>query len=155
MEKVQKEVTLLKSFVLEDAMEQSFKEYNRFSFKDSMNNYTLEMLASDVNELKKDSFQLTESGQNKLKGKIEVKKNKMLFFSIPFDTGWTAKVDGKKTELQLINVGFMGIPLIPGSHVIELEFMPRFVKTGSILTACSLVIYAFLIWWKTRKVKIN
>jgi uncharacterized membrane protein YfhO len=52
---------------------------------------------------------------------------KMLFLSIPFDKGWKVKVDGKQTDVQLINIGFLGVFLERGQHSIELNYFPDYL----------------------------
>ncbi len=49
--------------------------------------------------------------------------------------GWTAYVDGRETEIALIDNCFMGIAVEPGSHSIELRFRPAEFYVGLALSA--------------------
>jgi uncharacterized membrane protein YfhO len=151
MSNFQKNIMLLNAFVVEDSLEANFKQFLSYDLKDTTNNLILDTLAADANRLKTETLKITISGQSRIKGNIKTSVNKLLFFSIPYDKGWTALLDGQPAELQLVNVGFMGIPLSPGQHEVELNFYPRFVKQGAWISLAGLLIYALLIWWQRRK----
>ena len=72
----------------------------------------------------------------------------ILFFSIPFDKGWKAKVDGKETELIIANIGFTGLLLDKGVHQIELSFTPRLYYLGAIISCIALVLFIMLLLGK-------
>jgi uncharacterized membrane protein YfhO len=151
MSMIQKNIALLNAFVVDDSLEQNFRQFALHSLRDTTNNYILDTLMSDVNSLKMDTLQISESGQSKIHGKINLRKNKLLFFSIPYDEGWKATVDGKQQELKLVNSGFMGLILNPGSHEVDIEFSPRFVNKGILFSIVALLIYVVLIFWSRRK----
>ena len=69
----------------------------------------------------------------------------MLFFSIPFDKGWSAKVDGKPENLLLINIGFTGLLLDKGVHTIELSFLPPYFYEGLYISIISGFIFIFIL----------
>ncbi|MBK9103276.1 MAG: YfhO family protein [Saprospiraceae bacterium] len=67
---------------------------------------------------------------NLIKGHIELQNNAMIFFSLPYDIGWKAKVDGVEKDLELIDFGFTGLLIEPGRHAIELWYEPPLSKYG-------------------------
>jgi hypothetical protein len=68
--------------------------------------------------------------QNLIKGHIEVKNNAMILFSLPYDIGWKAKVDGVEKDLELIDFGLTGLLVEPGRHAIELSYKPLLSNYG-------------------------
>ncbi len=68
-----------------------------------------------------------------------------MFTSIPYDSGWTVTVDGKKVEPESINGSLMYIHLTQGTHTVEMTYMPTGFIPGFILTAGSCLIFAVLI----------
>ncbi|HEY3386802.1 MAG TPA: YfhO family protein, partial [Saprospiraceae bacterium] len=68
--------------------------------------------------------------QKRIKGHIEPEQPVMLFFSIPYDGGWQATVDGKPQEVHKVNYGFTGVVVDSGKHAIELRYEPPMSKTG-------------------------
>ena len=45
--------------------------------------------------------------------------------SIPYEPGWTVKVDGKKVEPVVLFNAMIGVPLSPGTHEVEMSFLPN------------------------------
>ncbi len=68
----------------------------------------------------------------------------LLFFSIPYDKGWRATVDGVPARLHLVNIGFMGLTLSPGLHEIELRYVPPFFYSSALLSALGIVVFSVL-----------
>ena len=52
--------------------------------------------------------------------RINIAKDNIVFFSIPYDIGWTAYTDGEKTELYKVNNGLIGVKAPAGDHEIRL-----------------------------------
>ena len=80
-----------------------------------------------------------------LSGHITLERNELLFFSIPFDRGWQATVDGQPARLLKINIGFMGLMLPPGRHTVEMQFRPPLLVPGLVLSGCGLAAYLILL----------
>lgn len=93
-----------------------------------------------INKLKKNSLSIDEYSDSKIRGNLNVDKKKMLFLSIPYDKGWHLKVDGKRAEIQKINIGFIGTVIDKGNHTIELTYTPTWLRLGTIVTIISIGI---------------
>ncbi len=98
-----------------------------------------------VSALKKDAFSIQSFAHNRIEGTIALDKKKLLFFSIPFDRGWRAYVDGAPVPLRQVNIGFLGIVLEKGSHHVQLLFDPPLVKTGLMISLVFLFFYIGLL----------
>ena len=106
-----------------------------------------------INNLKKYSLDIDEFSDSKIKGKINVDEKRMLFLSIPYDAGWHLWVDGKKAEIQKINIGFMGTVVDKGNHTIELVYIPPWLNLGAIITMISIGIVVAMYLYKNKNVK--
>lgn len=93
---------------------------------------------------------MAEHSRNSIKGTITVSRKKLLFFSIPYDKGWSITIDGKKVETKLINIGFIGVIIPPGVHNIELSFVPPFLVSGTLVMISSFLLYLLLILQNKR-----
>ncbi len=69
-------------------------------------------------------------------------KERLVFFSIPHDNGWTAYIDGKETEILTINGGLMGIVVPEDECKIEFKFITPGLKLGLGISAISLITLA-------------
>lgn len=94
---------------------------------------------------------LTYFSDNLIKGNLSGNEGKMLCFTIPYDKGWTAMIDGSPARVQKVNVGFIGIEIPSGAKEIQLQFVPQYLNIGAIATGVSIGIYlTLLIFYKKR-----
>jgi uncharacterized membrane protein YfhO len=149
----QKDFVALRSFVIDDKDKNDYKDFIPFDLKDTLplSGYTWDVFKSFTDERKKDTLQISEHGQTFIKGTITLDKKQLLFFSIPFDKGWKATVDGNEQELKLVDAGLTGIILDKGKHTVELNFKPRHRTETVLISFVSLGLFGFLSWRKFRK----
>ena len=92
-----------------------------------------------------DKFNITDTN-NSIKGNINVTKNSYFNISIPYDQGFTIKVDNKIIDYELINTSFIGFKLNKGYHNIEITYKPPYAKLGSIISLIGVIIFTIFIW---------
>ena len=141
---------IIKGFFIDDKEASDYNGFNVITSKDTVAVYSWDMYDRDLKNLTLDTLALSDFGQNFFHGHITLQKKKLLFLSIPYDKGWTAKVDGKKQDIKVVDAGMSGLLLEPGTHTIELEFYPRYLKEGACLSVASLLLFGFVVW-KRRK----
>ncbi|MBE5959601.1 MAG: hypothetical protein E7254_12165 [Lachnospiraceae bacterium] len=91
---------------------------------------------------------------NTIKGTIDLPNNRILCLSIPYLEGWTATVDGKKTDIIPINGYLMGINLSPGKHDIKFHYKNLYLTIGfttSLITLLVVIISYIFTLMKKRK----
>ena len=71
-----------------------------------------------------------------------------MFTSIPYDKGWTVKVDGKVVETRKIWNSLLGFAISNGEHTIELSFIPEGWIAGVGISIVSLIVFLGLIYKK-------
>lgn len=147
----QKERVLLSAFVIADAEKGLFRDFQTFNPGDTTMYYGYEEYVKDTDALKQDTLSISEHDQNQISGTINLRRWKLLFFSIPYDEGWHARVDGKEAKLTVINIGFMGLPLDAGRHTIELKYFPPYLKEGMICSLAGILVYISIILVGRRK----
>ena len=100
--------------------------------------------------LNQSPMHLTSWKDTKLSGTVSAAKAGMLFTSIPFDKGWTVKVDGEKVETRKAFGAFLAIDVSAGDHVIDFSYFPEGLKTGGLISGGSIVIL-ILLWFLRRE----
>ena len=78
-----------------------------------------------------------------------------MFTSIPYDSGWTAYVDGKEADIQTVAGAFIALDLKAGAHTIEFKYFPRGLHAGILITLVGWLVFAFLMNMKSIKEKKN
>lgn len=107
--------------------------------------------AEQIELLRAEPLENVETNWRGLTGTISTSKDKFLCFSIPYDKGWTAYVDGKKAELVQANIGFMGVELSAGDHDIELKYCPLGMPLGAVFSCIGLVGVVALTFGSKKK----
>lgn len=106
-----------------------------------------------VEQLRKQPFEVDEWSSSSVKGHINAEKQGIMFMSIPYDRGWTIRVDDKKVEPLKIAGSFIGFHLSEGEHKIEMSYVSPGFKIGAIISSICLVIFMICMWVSLRKVK--
>ena len=120
-------------------------------YSQTMSNY-----ADRVNALKENSLQNAKAEKNTVTGNITVDKDKMLVVTLPYQKGWTAYVDGKKTDIQRVNYQYIGINLKKGTHDIKLHYQLPGIKLAFMITGCGIIAFvAIIIFNIVRKRRKN
>lgn len=76
-----------------------------------------------------------------LEGDYTAEENELCVLSVPYSSGWTAYVDGKKQDIIRANIAFMGLLMTKGTHHIELRYVTPGLKTGIIVSLFAWLIF--------------
>ena len=76
--------------------------------------------------------------KNGFTSKINLPKENLVFYSVPYDKGFTAYVDGKETEIEKVFGGLSAVLVPQGNHTIRFEYKIRGLDTGIIISLSSL-----------------
>ncbi len=106
----------------------------------------IELVIEDSKEVEESIEKLKESGlkinyfsNGHIKGNISADKEMMLIFSIPFDKGWKATVNGDNTPLYKVDVGLVGILLNKGDNDIDISYLPPYFNIGLIISISTIL----------------
>ena len=81
------------------------------------------------------------TSKNKVFATYDVKQDTSIFFTIPYDKGWSAYQDGKKIEIKQAQTGFMKVDVPKGKGTITLSFIPNGFVAGAICSFTSLLLF--------------
>lgn len=83
------------------------------------------------------------SYKNKVTVNYKVKNETSIFFTIPYDRGWSAYQNGKKLQIQQAQTGFMKIDVPEGEGTITLSFIPKGFVAGASCSLISIIVFIF------------
>ncbi len=113
----------------------------------------MESLANTMHLLQSDPLIVDHFDNNHIDGKIQAEKDGQVFFSIPYDAGWTLYIDNNKTKIFPAFDTFMTADISQGTHDIRLEYKPQGLTAGIIISVFSLAVFIFYCYSDRRKVK--
>lgn len=110
----------------------------------------------EVKTLQRHRLEDVKFKRNQVQGTIKTTRPGVLTSSIPYSTGWSAKVNGKKATTLRTNQAFLGIYLPAGTHHVTFSYELPGIKLGVLLSLIGLgwTILAGIItiaWERKRK----
>ncbi|MDE7297239.1 MAG: YfhO family protein [Lachnospiraceae bacterium] len=88
---------------------------------------------------------------NRVTGKIQLEKPKLLVLAVPYSSGWSAYVDGEKRELLQANTMFCALELEAGAHEIELRYRTPGLAAGIALSLVGFGMWAGIVVYCRKK----
>ena len=123
-----------------------------------------------VNAIKDNYMKTTSLTGSSMAGKIYAPKDGLFYTSVPYEAGqtdddtlmgklfatksegWTAKVDGKDTEITPVAHALTAFKLSKGSHEISLSYIPKGFTRGTIISIVGLLLFVgYIVFRKIRK----
>lgn len=110
-----------------------------------------EYLAELLGDLSQNTLSIQDMTSAKLNGTVTAEEDGYLILSIPYDPGFTIKVDGVKTEAALFEDMMIAVPLNAGTHAISLSYYPQGMTAGILITALSIVLFTIICYVERKK----
>ena len=97
--------------------------------------FNYESMKKIISEIKSYShLKMKSFSDSKMSYTIDVKKKGTCVITLPYDDGFTIKVDGNKVDYKETMDFLLGFELDRGTHVVELNYTPRGLKEGLVLS---------------------
>ena len=145
---------LLKAVELDTDMIKKYSDIlSRYEYEAS--ELTDETYAMDCAAKRAESCYYFKESTHGFDAKVNLDKEKVLFFSVPYEDGWTASINGKPVDIDKCSYGFMMIRCPAGDCDIHFEYKTAGLKEGIMLTVAggaAWVIY-MCVWYFDPKRK--
>lgn len=126
--------------------------------KDKQYNVTLTASIFDETEyqivynlLDDNMLEVSESADGYIRGEVDALSGQVLFTSIPYDEGWSIKVDGQEIKYKKVCDSFIAVPLEEGHHTVEMVYMPKGLMTGILISVISCLLFTCAVMAGNRK----
>ncbi len=100
-----------------------------------------------------EQFEITEFSDTDIKGNINAQNSGVLYFSIPYEKGWSVYVDGKKTDTVAVAEAMLGVNVSAGQHEIRLKYIPEGFTVGLAATGGAILMFILFAFIDSRKKK--
>lgn len=135
---------LIGSIVLNESQAKLYGQYLEHELAPEQNlsyeNFLQEVHSRNVSA----SYKFTYD-ENGFTSKIYLSKDNLVFFSVPYEKGWTAYVNGKETVIEKVDVGFMAVFAESGFNEIVFVYETPGLKAGAVISGISVI--AFAVYW--------
>jgi uncharacterized membrane protein YfhO len=96
------------------------------------------------NQLNRQGLEVSSYTDTQLTGSIHVTAPGTLFTSIPYDEGWTVRVDGQKVQKNALGEGaFIALSLSEGVHDIQFSYRTQGLLPGVFVTLASIALLVY------------
>lgn len=95
---------------------------------------------------------------NGFDAKINLDSDKLVFFSVPYEDGWTAEVNGAEAEIERVSYGFMAVLCHEGENEIRFNYKTAGLTAGKIITLSGFIIFVAYVggnYYYNRKKKAS
>lgn len=140
-----RELLLLKTLVVEDEqVEDVARVLPKYDLKDAQ--YTYAAFTQDVKERSAVTASTFTPSSRGFSAEATLTEPTLLFFSVPYEKGWSAVVNGEAVEIVRANVGFMAVECPAGEVTITFSYeTPGLVVGICISTGAAALLGAYLL----------
>lgn len=83
---------------------------------------------------------------------ITLSDKRLVFFSVPYDDGWKAQVNGRDVDIIKVDFGFMAVACEEGENTIHFTYKTRYLNIGLCLTGSGFVVWTgYVVFFRRRE----
>lgn len=145
-----RELALLKALVLEDEDVERFAELLPSITTVNPHSYTQSGYMNDCLDRRASAASSFVRDDRGFSAVISLPKENFVFFSVPYEEGWSATVNGAPAEIVRAGVGFMAVLCPAGEDVaIRFDYTTPGLKAGALISVTAVVLLAaYLVLWR-------
>ncbi|MCA0384917.1 MAG: YfhO family protein [Firmicutes bacterium] len=118
-------------------------EFETHAAKEGYYNLQVVTFNEDVYEgihgvLADEPWDITTFKSTKIEGTVTAAQDGVMYTSIPYDPGWTVKVDGAKVEVNPLKKALMMFDVPAGTHEITMTYVPEGFVVGLLISLVSI-----------------
>ena len=146
---------LLRALALSEEDIARYGQYLTPAPDSELQDYSYERYVQDVaarRETACSDFMMTNSG---FSAEIQLDRDNLVFFSVPYDDGFTAYVNGQETEILEVDNGLMAVLCPAGWNTIDFVYSPAGLKLSRTVTMIAIPVWlvytGWFLWERKRK----
>ena len=105
-----------------------------------------------MDTLRAGGMKVTDYSDSHIQGTVS-SQGGTLFTTIPYDTGWTVKVDGKKVETYGVADALLAFDVEAGEHTVEQSYTPGGLWAGIAISGVCLILVILIALITRKKLK--
>ena len=106
---------------------------------------------NDVENRKSMSSSYFEMDKDGIECKISLYTPNLVFFSVPYDEGFTAYVNGEEAEIIEVNYGLCAVYAPRGDNEIIFTYRAKGLNLGIAVSCCAVAVYAVYVVYNKKK----
>ena len=145
---------LMRALVLEDEDAAQYGQYLTELPEDLLEDLYYDTYTQDCADRRAHSCSVFQMNNAGFHAEITLEKPNLVFFSVPYDDGFTAYVNGEKTDILRVDEGLMAVLCPAGESSIDFVYQAAGLSASRVVTAAALPVWlvytAYFVWHRRR-----
>ena len=132
---------LMRALVLTDEDVAQYGKYLTELSEDMLNDLHYDSYTQDCADRRAHSCSVFQMNNAGFHAEITMDKANLVFFSVPYDDGFTAYVNGEKTDILQVDEGLMAVLCPAGASSIDFVYQAAGLSTSRVVTAVAIPVW--------------
>ena len=132
---------LMRALVLTDEDVAQYGKYLTELSEDMLNDLHYDSYTQDCADRRAHSCSVFQMNNAGFHAEITMDKANLVFFSVPYDDGFTAYVNGEKTDILQVDEGLMAVLCPAGASRIDFVYQAAGLSTSRVVTAVAIPVW--------------
>ena len=132
---------LMRALVLEDEDVKAYGQYLTELSEDMLNDLHYDSYTQDCADRRAHSCSVFQMNNAGFHAEITLDKANLVFFSVPYDDGFTAYVNGEKTDILRVDEGLMAVLCPAGASSIDFVYQAAGLSASRVVTAVAIPVW--------------
>ena len=142
---------LLRALVLEDEDVEKYSSYLTELPDAMLDDLHYDSYTQDCADRRAHSCSVFQMNNAGFHAEITLEKPNLVFFSVPYDDGFTAYVNGEKTDILRVDEGLMAVLCQPGASSIDFVYQADGLSASRVVTAVAIPVWVVYVAYFVRR----
>ena len=142
---------LMRALVLTDEDVAQYGKYLTELSEDMLNDLHYDSYTQDCADRRAHSCSVFQMNNAGFHAEITLDKANLVFFSVPYDDGFTAYVNGEKTDILRVDEGLMAVLCQPGASSIDFVYQAAGLSASRVVTAVAIPVWVVYVAYFVRR----
>ncbi len=142
---------LMRALVLEDEDVEKYSSYLTELSEDMLNDLHYDSYTQDCADRRAHSCSVFQMNNAGFHAEITLEKPNLVFFSVPYDDGFTAYVNGEKTDILRVDEGLMAVLCPAGASSIDFVYQAAGLSASRVVTAVAIPVWVVYVAYFVRR----
>ena len=142
---------LMQALVLTDEDVAQYGRYLTELSEDMLNDLHYDSYTQDCADRRAHSCSVFQMNNAGFHAEITLDKTNLVFFSVPYDDGFTAYVNGEKTDILRVDEGLMAVLCPAGASSIDFVYQAAGLSASRVVTAVAIPVWVVYVAYFVRR----
>ena len=146
---------LMRALVLKDEDAETYSQYLQPLPEERLNDLYYDTYVEDCDARRATASRVFEMTNSGFHAEIDLTRENLVFFSVPYDDGFTAYVNGEQADIVEVDEGLMAVLCPAGTNLVCFVYQAGGYSLRRTVTVANIPVFAVYcgFWWDRKKRK--